>query len=202
MESWFSSLGLFHKLCGKQTDAMKTLHQNRNGVPPEIKSTKLKTGEYVSVYKDISGEVKWKNEKDNYLIGTTHDDMEKPEVVTDYNLEMGGIDLSDIYLTSYRNTRKSLKKYYQNHFFHLIDICHLNSYLLYKKKCGSISRMECRVELTESLISKYRVTEQSKTCVNTMLCATKRVNFVKQGTTAKTVGWPCVLHPISNITTI
>jgi hypothetical protein len=30
---------------------MRTLHQNRKGVPAEIKSKKLKKGGYVSVYK-------------------------------------------------------------------------------------------------------------------------------------------------------
>jgi hypothetical protein len=153
MDSWFSSLGLFYKLCSKQTDAMETFHQNRKGVPPEIRSTKLKTGEHVSVYKDRSGEVKWKNEKDICLVSTTHDDkmvpigvqgldIEKPKVVIDYNFGMEGVDLSDACLTSYLSTRKRLKKYYQKHFCHTIDICYWNSYLLYKKKGGSIFRME------------------------------------------------------------
>jgi hypothetical protein len=56
--------------------------------------------------------------------------------------------------------------------------------------------MEYWVELIENLISKYHITEQSKTNVNTVLCATKRISVVKQGTTAKTVGWLCVLHPV------
>jgi hypothetical protein len=101
--------------------------------------------------------------------------MEQPKEVIDYNLGMGGVDLSDACLTNYRSTRKRLKKYYQKHFRHLIDICYWYSYLLYKKKGSSICRMECRVELKEKLISKYRTTEQSKTYVSTMLCATKMV---------------------------
>jgi hypothetical protein len=35
--------------------------------------------------------------------------MEKPKVDTDYNSRMGGVDLSDAYLTSYHSIRKSLK---------------------------------------------------------------------------------------------
>jgi hypothetical protein len=63
---------------------------------------------------------KWKNKKDICLISTTHDkmvptrvqgqDMEKPTVVIDYNPRMGGVDLSDAYMTSYCSTRKRLKK--------------------------------------------------------------------------------------------
>jgi hypothetical protein len=40
---------------------------------------------------------------------------------------------------------------------------------------------------------------QRKICVSAVLYATKRVNVMKQGTTAKTVRWPCVLHPVSNV---
>jgi hypothetical protein len=41
---------------------------------------------------------------------------------------------------------------------------------------------------------------QSKIRDSTVLCATKWVNVMKQGPTVKTVGWPCVLHPVSNVT--
>jgi hypothetical protein len=33
-----------------------------------------------------------------------------------------------------------------------------------------------------------------------VLCATKGVNIVKQGTTAKTIRWPCMMHLVSNVT--
>jgi hypothetical protein len=52
VDNWFTSPALFHKLCSKQTDVRGTLHQNREGVPTEIKSAKLKMGEHVSVYRD------------------------------------------------------------------------------------------------------------------------------------------------------
>jgi hypothetical protein len=82
--------------------------------------------------------MKQKNKKDICL--TTHDkmvpttvgeqDMKKPRVVTDYNSRMGGVNLSDAYMKSYRSIRKRLKNYYQKHFHHIIDICCLNSYFL------------------------------------------------------------------------
>jgi archaellin len=40
-------------------------------------------------------------------------DMEKLEVVIDYNSGLGGVVLSDTYLTSYCGKRKKVKKYYQ-----------------------------------------------------------------------------------------
>jgi hypothetical protein len=42
MDNWFPSPDLFHKPCSKQADAMGTLHQNRKGVPADIKRAKLK----------------------------------------------------------------------------------------------------------------------------------------------------------------
>jgi hypothetical protein len=43
-DSWFSNQDLFHKLCSKQTDAMRTLHQNGKSVHAEIKIAKPKKG--------------------------------------------------------------------------------------------------------------------------------------------------------------
>jgi hypothetical protein len=54
--------------------------------------------------------------------------------VMDKNSMMGGVDMSDAYLLSYRSTRKRLKKYYQKHFCHLIYIYCLNSYFLHEKQ--------------------------------------------------------------------
>jgi hypothetical protein len=54
---------------------MRALHQNRKGVPAEIKSTKLKEGEPVSFYEDRLEIMKWRNIKDICLICTTPDKM-------------------------------------------------------------------------------------------------------------------------------
>jgi hypothetical protein len=123
---------------------MGALHKNRKGVPAEIKTAKLKKGKHVSVYKDRLIIMKWRNKKVICLISITHDkmvptrvqgqDMQKPEVVTDYNSGMGGVNVSDAYLPSYRSTRKGLTKYYQKYFCVLSDICCLNSYVLHIKR--------------------------------------------------------------------
>jgi hypothetical protein len=100
---------------------MGTLRRNRKGVPAEIKSAKLKKkGELVSDYKHRLMIMKWINEKDICLISITYDnkmvptrvrgqDAERPNVIIDYNSGMGGVDLSDAYMTSYRSTRKRIK---------------------------------------------------------------------------------------------
>jgi hypothetical protein len=115
IDNWFSSPDLFHELCSKQTDVIGTLHQNRKGVPAEIKSAKLQNGERVSVYTDRLMIMKWKDKKNIFLISTTHDNkmvpsrvrgqgMEKPELII-----IPGWEVCTS-VTSYRSTRKTLKK--------------------------------------------------------------------------------------------
>jgi hypothetical protein len=57
-----------HKLCSKQADAVGTLYQNRKGVTAEIKNAKLKKGEHVSVYKDRLMIMKWKKQKNIFVL--------------------------------------------------------------------------------------------------------------------------------------
>jgi hypothetical protein len=57
---------------------MGTLSQNRKCVPAEVKSTKLKKGEHVPVYKDRLMIMKGKDKKDVCLISTIHDDKMAP----------------------------------------------------------------------------------------------------------------------------
>jgi hypothetical protein len=90
--------------------------------------------------------------------------MEKPKVVTDCNSVMGGTNLSDANLTSYQSTRKRLKRYSRAS----------------KDDCTSLSLLQCCHSVTVKSMSAL------------VLRAKKRDNVVKQGTTAKTVGWaPC-----------
>ena len=187
MDNWFSSPDLFEKLCKNETDAIGTLRQNRKGVPAEIKQAKLKKGEHVSAYKDKLMIMKWKDKKDICLMSTTHDarmvsrsvrsqDLTKPKVVLDYNSKMGGVDLSDAYLVSYRSTRKRMKKYYQKHFRHFIDICCLNSYLLYVKTGGKMKRMDFQLKLIENMIQKYHKTEIRSSGRPSKLAPPTRIN--------------------------
>jgi hypothetical protein len=45
------------------------------GVPTEVNGAEFTKGEHVSAYKDKLIIMKWKNEKDIFLINTTHDEM-------------------------------------------------------------------------------------------------------------------------------
>jgi len=103
-------------------------------------------------------------QKDVVLISTFHDDnmenlttrqgvIQKPSVILDYIKNMGGVDRNDGQLQSYKLARERLKKHYQKTFHYLLDVVCLNALIIYKKKGGSISRLDFLLTLAESLSS-------------------------------------------------
>ena len=55
-----------------------------------------------------------------------------PAIVKAYNGSMGGVDLSDMFLSLYR-TKINIKRWYIKVFFHCVDIAKINSWGLYKR---------------------------------------------------------------------
>jgi len=85
--------------------------------------------------------------------------IQKPSLVVDYNKNMGGVDRNDGQLQSYKLARGRLKKYYQKMFRYLLDVVCLDAFIIYKKKGGSISRLNFLLTLAESLSSMGGVVE-------------------------------------------
>jgi len=54
-----------------------------------------------------------------------------PEVVKEYNKNMGGVDLSDMLISLYR-TRIKARRRYLKLLFHCVDITKVNEWLLYR----------------------------------------------------------------------
>ena len=54
-----------------------------------------------------------------------------PEMVTDYNQHMGGVDLSDQHLSYYSLTTRRTLKWWKKVFWRLVDICIVNSWIIY-----------------------------------------------------------------------
>ncbi|XP_065315211.1 piggyBac transposable element-derived protein 4-like [Gordionus sp. m RMFG-2023] len=55
-----------------------------------------------------------------------------PAIIQDYNRGMGGVDLHDMLIKLYRTDIK-WKRFYMRVFFHLLDSCVVNSWLLYRR---------------------------------------------------------------------
>ena len=70
-----------------------------------------------------------------------HINIPCPALIREYNANMGGVDKCDMLLALYRNTMKGTK-WYKRIFFHLMDLCVVNAWLLYKA-----SRPECKLQL-------------------------------------------------------
>jgi hypothetical protein len=85
--------------------------------------------------------------------------IQKPSVDFDYNKNMGGVDRNDGQLHAYKLARERLKKSYQKMFHYLLDVVCLNAFIIYKKKGGSISRLDFLLTVAESLSSMGGVVE-------------------------------------------
>ena len=136
--------------------------------------------------------LKWKDKKDVLMLSTFQNDNTnkiedqntrkiKPIVCCDYNSTMGGVDVSDSFLSSYPSTRKRLKKYYQKQFRHILDMAVLNAHILYKKGGGIISRLNFILKLVDRVIETYsqetiQIRKGRRSFSNTLLLLTAR-NF-------------------------
>lgn len=61
-----------------------------------------------------------------------HKEIPSPQVVDVYNRHMGGVDLLDSILGLYRIQLRS-KKWYKKIFYHMIDMCAVNAWLLWRR---------------------------------------------------------------------
>ena len=166
-DNFYTSPTLADALVDHETELVGTVRITRADVPKKIKESKLKRGETVSVYRKKSMLLKWKDKKDVCVLSTMHDasmmsvrsrrgqEKEKPKAVADYNMNMGGVDLSDNLLCHFSTARNRMKKYYRKVFRHMLDMSILNSYITYKNLGGKVVRREFILRLSESLITKY-----------------------------------------------
>lgn len=89
-------------------------------------------------------------------------DINRPHIVEAYNTNMGGVDLCDMLVALYR-TKIGVKRFYLKILFHLMDICIVNSWLLYRRDCSAhnITKykklIEFRSEIAEGMLRCYTV---------------------------------------------
>lgn len=61
-------------------------------------------------------------------------DIQCPQVVKLYNSGMGGVDLADMLISLYRIVVKT-RRWYIKIFWHCVDICKVNAWVLYRRHC-------------------------------------------------------------------
>ena len=168
MDNWYSSLELLSELRNQSTDVVGTVRKDRKGLPKDVMSKKLTTGEKATPYNQNYGAMcmQWKDKRDVHMLTSCVPDEDVvikrcgkdkvvPLVVNTYNDSMGGVDRSDQMMSSYPVERKRLKKWSKKMWLHLINTCVFNAQILHKKQRGNISPLEFRSRLISQLVEKY-----------------------------------------------
>lgn len=172
-DNFFASIPLLERLKVEGTLACGTIRCDRKGIPLNLmpdSSLQRAQWDYRFSSTDI-GFFKWKDSKSVFLVSNYHGTKETtvtrkqldgskinvscPDVVKDYNLYMGGVDLADRYRALYNVDRKS-KKWWLRLFWGLLDITFVNSYVIYCQLFEKITVLEYRRMISQGLISmKY-----------------------------------------------
>ena len=149
MDNLYISPPLFHNLTLVGTGAVGTLRLNRIGVPKEMKDAKLKEkgDRKVMCYKDELCMLKIYGRKVVTLLPSVYNTklvdsgrkdwktkaiVTKPLVMMKYNKYMGGVDAND-QLLQYSAFSKRTIKWWKKVFFRMLNICMVNSFILFKE---------------------------------------------------------------------
>jgi hypothetical protein len=110
--------------------------------------------------------MKWKDKRDVLAVSTRHTgkivtlprlnrrgaQVNKPDLILDYNQHMGGVDRVDQILSYYSPLRKSIK-WYRKVVFHIFDLCIGNAYHIYKHLGGRNPQLWFRKQVIRGLVS-------------------------------------------------
>ncbi|XP_042859461.1 uncharacterized protein LOC122245600 [Penaeus japonicus] len=78
----------------------------------------------------------------------------KPKEVTDYNIGMKGLDLSDQLVQSYLTVQKSIR-WYKKVLFYLLDMAVINAFCVHKAHGGRLMQLDLRLELVHGMMQEY-----------------------------------------------
>ncbi|GBM36665.1 PiggyBac transposable element-derived protein 4 [Araneus ventricosus] len=164
-DNYYTSPELAEILIKCKTDIYGTLRANRKGLPPLIKSSKVKKGEVLAFQKGKICLLKLTDKKPILMLSTLHSTSMvtveskkakssklKPAVVADYNNTMGGVDKADQCLSYYPVARNQQRKYYKKSFRYLLSQAVWNAFVIFKKNGGKMRQVEFRMKLIERLI--------------------------------------------------
>jgi len=167
-DNWYTSPILCQHLYKKKTTLTGTVRKNRRGMP-DLKK-KLALGEVQSSHTQTMMALKWLDRREVYMLSSLYDSssastdkidrasgkvVKKPTCIVNYNACMGNIDKCDMLLNSVECVRKSMK-WFKKIFFHLVDLCLLNSFSAYKTVSGkNIPIANFQLELIRQILNKY-----------------------------------------------
>lgn len=187
-DNWFTSLDLIVLLKNNYgINSLGTVRSNRlHGCTLKNDKTLLKEGrgsfDYRVDNKAGIAVVKWADTKCVTLASSyvshaptfkvkrySKDDKKKidvscPQIIKQYNLHMGGVDLADMLIVLYKTPYKS-RRWYLGIFSQLIDICVNNAWLLYRRdneSFGNLKHDNLKTFRTNLALSLMKANQKSK----------------------------------------
>ena len=171
-DNFYTSPTLCKRLLTLGFGSCGTVRVDRRGIPVTFKKATPNKGD-ITTYQDgnILG-LKWKDKRYVSVLSTIHDSsmvskqrrtrqvaggvevVQKPAVIEDYNMYMGGVDKSD-QLVTYYGFRRCSKKWWKRVFFHLIELAMVNAYILYcynTPKREQLTHLRFRLAVASSLL--------------------------------------------------
>ena len=172
-DNYYTGVELYEDLFRNNTYATGTIRTNRKNFPCVLKEKrKLNVGEYHFATSVNLLAVLWHDRRDVFLLSTAHNQsvtsvMKRPKgscekvsvpcptCVQDYNMYMGGVDLSDQHLSYYSLTQRRTLKWWKKVFWRMIDISILNAWIIFKANFPNSvidSHRAFRIELIHQLV--------------------------------------------------
>ena len=175
-DNYYSSPVLFEDLLAAGTTATGTIRTNRKHFPKILKRASgerpQERGTTTFAYHNNITVVRWIDNRDVYAISTLNSDLLTkvkrqvdgtvkeitcPEIISDYNSFMGGVDLADQAMCYYSMGRKTLK-WWRRVFWRMHDHTITNAYIIYKSNNASSlqkvqTNLQFRLTLAQALTS-------------------------------------------------
>lgn len=168
-DNFFTSYKLVLQLQKKSINSCGTVRQTRKFLPTSIKpDKKMKKGEYDwEISTDGILFMKWIDKRAVSALSSFHDptkfikvnqrqfdgsvkEIDKPEIIHDYNIHMNNVDKLDQLKKYYEVDRKS-RKWWHRIFFHFLDVALVNSYLISKSLGYNLPLKDFKLDIISGL---------------------------------------------------
>ncbi|XP_044755093.1 piggyBac transposable element-derived protein 4-like [Coccinella septempunctata] len=175
-DNYFTSMNLMNDLKNSKIHGCGIVRKDRKGLPKDLKRDKeMNRGDADwRITKTGIVSMKTMDKRGIYFLSNFHDpekansvqrkmkdgtiiEVSCPDLVRDYNENMGHVDKADMLKSLYEIDRKS-KRWWLRIFWHFIDVTIVNAFVLFRKRCDcqSLELKEFRVAVARGLIGMHR----------------------------------------------